>query len=54
MPTATANALQLSGIRSFEPDTPDEQTMVRFVPPLTIIHGANGCGKTVSSTSLIQ
>ncbi|KAF2355147.1 P-loop containing nucleoside triphosphate hydrolase [Trinorchestia longiramus] len=35
--------LEVRGIRSFGPDNPQQ---IRFTPPLTLILGQNGCGKT--------
>ncbi|KAA0202596.1 hypothetical protein HAZT_HAZT001653 [Hyalella azteca] len=35
--------LRLQGIRSFGPEKPQE---IKFKPPLTLILGQNGCGKT--------
>ena len=37
----------IKGIRSF---SPDNQNVVEFYKPLTLIVGHNGAGKTVSST----
>jgi len=38
---ASINKLSLRGIRSFSPD--DQEQVVEFYYPLTVIHGANGC-----------
>jgi DNA repair protein RAD50 len=38
----------IKGIRSF---SPDNQTVIEFYKPLTLIIGANGAGKTVSGRS---
>jgi hypothetical protein len=32
------------GVRSY---SPDEQTVIEFMKPITLIHGENGAGKTV-------
>jgi len=37
----------IKGIRSF---SPDNQNVVEFYKPLTLIVGHNGAGKTVSNT----
>eukprot|EP00750_Incisomonas_marina_P015502 INCI18340.2.p1 GENE.INCI18340.2~~INCI18340.2.p1 ORF type:complete len:1089 (+),score=298.92 INCI18340.2:211-3477(+) len=37
------NKLGIQGIRSFDPDQP---AVIKFFKPLTVIVGANGCGKT--------
>lgn len=42
---SSVNTLQIYGIRSFGPDDEDKG-LVRFATPLTLILGANGCGKT--------
>lgn len=36
--------LAIRGIRSFSPQT---EVKIEFFHPLTLIQGANGCGKTV-------
>lgn len=36
--------LAIRGIRSFNPQT---EVKIEFFHPLTLIQGANGCGKTV-------
>lgn len=41
---ASINKLSVRGIRAFSPD--DEEQVISFGFPLTIIIGANGCGKT--------
>ena len=41
---ASINKLSLRGIRAFSPD--DDEQVITFAYPLTIIVGANGCGKT--------
>ena len=40
---ASINKLSIRGVRAFSPDN-EEQT-VEFFFPVTIIVGANGCGK---------
>ena len=42
---ARIEKLKFSGVRSFGPG--QEQT-IEFKPPVTLILGENGCGKTVS------
>lgn len=42
-PMSYLNKLGISGIRSFDPD---HITAIQFFRPLTVIVGANGCGKT--------
>lgn len=42
---SSVNTLQIYGIRSFGPEDDDRAT-VKFATPLTLILGANGCGKT--------
>ena len=42
--------LEVKGIRSFDPD---ETSVIEFGRPLTLLHGANGSGKTVSSFHLM-
>lgn len=42
---AGVKSLSIRGIRSFGPDTADEQR-ISFDKPLTLILGQNGCGKT--------
>mmetsp|Transcript_6676 Transcript_6676/g.9616 ORF Transcript_6676/g.9616 Transcript_6676/m.9616 type:complete len:1419 (+) Transcript_6676:37-4293(+) len=41
---ASINKLSVRGIRAFSPD--DEEQVIAFCKPLTILVGANGCGKT--------
>jgi DNA repair protein RAD50 len=41
---ASVNKLSIRGVRSFSPE--DTEQVVEFLSPLTIIVGANGCGKT--------
>ena len=41
---ASISKLSIRGVRSFSPD--DEEQVIAFGYPLTIIVGANGCGKT--------
>lgn len=41
---ASINKLSVRGIRAFSPD--EEEQVISFSFPLTIIIGANGCGKT--------
>lgn len=41
---ASINKLSVRGIRAFSPE--DEEQVISFCFPLTIIVGANGCGKT--------
>ena len=41
---ASINKLSVRGIRAFSPE--DEEQVITFCFPLTIIVGANGCGKT--------
>ena len=41
---ASINKLSIRGIRAFSPD--DQEQVVEFFFPLTVIHGSNGCGKT--------
>ena len=43
---SSLNWLKLKGIRSFDPDTASK---IEFGRPLTLLHGANGAGKTVSN-----
>jgi DNA repair protein RAD50 len=40
---ASINKLSVRGVRAFSPD--DEEQVITFAFPLTIIVGANGCGK---------
>lgn len=40
---STIQQLQIQGIRSFSPKEPSN---IKFLTPLTMIVGANGCGKT--------
>mmetsp|Transcript_31649 Transcript_31649/g.76800 ORF Transcript_31649/g.76800 Transcript_31649/m.76800 type:complete len:1417 (+) Transcript_31649:548-4798(+) len=42
--------LSIRGVRSFSPE--DEEQVVEFYHPLTVIVGANGCGKTTIIESL--
>ena len=41
---ASINKLSIRGVRSFSPT--DEEQVIEFCFPVTIILGANGCGKT--------
>jgi len=41
---ASINKLAVRGVRAFSPD--DEEQVIDFGFPLTIIVGSNGCGKT--------
>jgi DNA repair protein RAD50 len=41
---ASINKLAIRGVRAFSPD--DEEQVIDFGFPLTIIVGSNGCGKT--------
>ena len=41
---ASINKLAIRGVRAFSPD--DDEQVISFCFPLTIIVGANGCGKT--------
>lgn len=47
---ASINKLAIRGVRSFSPD--DEEQVISFCFPLTIIVGENGCGKTTIIESL--
>jgi len=47
---ASINKLSIRGVRAFSPD--DEEQVISFCFPLTIIVGANGCGKTTIIESL--
>jgi len=47
---ASISKLSIRGVRSFSPD--DEEQVIAFCFPLTIIVGANGCGKTTIIESL--
>ena len=47
---ASIGKLSVRGIRAFSPD--DEEQVISFCFPLTIIVGANGCGKTTIIESL--
>ena len=47
---ASINKLSVRGVRAFSPD--DEEQVISFCFPLTIIVGANGCGKTTIIESL--
>jgi DNA repair protein RAD50 len=40
---ASINKLSIRGVRSFSPD--DDEQVIEFLFPVTIIVGANGCGK---------
>lgn len=40
---ASIDGLSIQGIRQFGPDSPQ---CIVFAKPLTVIVGANGCGKT--------
>lgn len=42
---SSINKLSIRGVRSFSPD--DEEQVLEFYHPLTVIVGANGCGKYV-------
>ena len=41
---ASIQKLSIRGVRAFSPD--DEEQVIAFGFPLTIIIGKNGCGKT--------
>ena len=41
---ASINKLAIRGVRAFSPD--DDEQVISFGFPLTIIVGSNGCGKT--------
>ena len=47
---ASINKLAIRGVRSFSPD--DDEQVISFCFPLTIIVGENGCGKTTIIESL--
>jgi DNA repair protein RAD50 len=47
---ASINKLSVRGVRSFSPE--DAEQVLEFYKPLTIIVGANGCGKTTIIESL--
>ena len=47
---ASINKLSIRGVRAFSPD--DQEQVVEFYFPLTIICGQNGCGKTTIIESL--
>jgi len=47
---ASINKLSVRGIRSFSPE--DAEEVLQFYMPLTVIVGANGCGKTTIIESL--
>lgn len=47
---ASLQKLSIRGIRAFSPD--DEEQVIEFCYPLTIIVGMNGCGKTTIIESL--
>lgn len=42
---SSVEILKIQGIRSFGPDRQDE-AIIEFSTPLTLILGQNGCGKT--------
>ena len=42
--------LSIQGIRNFAPENPE---VIKFEPPVTLILGKNGSGKTVSTLFLI-
>jgi len=42
---ATLEILEILGIRSFGPREPQK---LQFINPVTLIHGPNGTGKTVT------
>lgn len=44
---STIDKMLIKGIRSF---SPDNKTVIEFYKPLTLIVGANGAGKTVSTS----
>lgn len=46
---AQLQKLSIQGIRAFSPEHPE---VIEFYSPLTIIVGANGCGKTTIIESL--
>eukprot|EP01038_Epipyxis_sp_PR26KG_P002143 gene2143-3044_t len=46
---SSISKMQLRGIRSF---SPDHDEIIEFYSPLTMIVGANGCGKTTIIESL--
>ena len=46
---SSISKLQIRGIRSF---SPHEDSTIEFFSPLTMIVGANGCGKTTIIESL--
>jgi chromosome segregation ATPase len=43
---SSVDKLLIRGIRSFDPESPN---VIQFYSPLTLIVGANGSGKTVST-----
>ncbi|KAI9285000.1 hypothetical protein BC943DRAFT_324294 [Umbelopsis sp. AD052] len=43
---SSVDKLLIRGIRSFDPENPN---VIQFYSPLTLIVGANGSGKTVST-----
>lgn len=47
---ASLQKLSIRGVRSFSPE--DDEQVIEFYSPLTIIVGANGCGKTTIIESL--
>mmetsp|Transcript_16487 Transcript_16487/g.39219 ORF Transcript_16487/g.39219 Transcript_16487/m.39219 type:complete len:1428 (+) Transcript_16487:133-4416(+) len=47
---ASINKLSIRGVRAFSPD--EEEQVISFCFPLTIIVGSNGCGKTTIIESL--
>lgn len=46
---SSISKMQIRGIRSF---SPDRDETIEFYSPLTMIVGANGCGKTTIIESL--
>ncbi|KAJ1410934.1 hypothetical protein B484DRAFT_336194 [Ochromonadaceae sp. CCMP2298] len=46
---SSISKMQIRGIRSF---SPNEDATIEFYSPLTMIVGANGCGKTTIIESL--
>jgi DNA repair protein RAD50 len=40
---ASINKLSIRGVRAFSPE--DDEQVIEFMFPFTIIVGANGCGK---------
>ncbi|GMI20582.1 hypothetical protein TeGR_g9881 [Tetraparma gracilis] len=47
---ASLQKLSIRGVRAFSPE--DEEQVIEFYSPLTIIVGSNGCGKTTIIESL--